>query len=138
MDLPEIGVGNVLHLPVYVDGALLHLGDVHAAQGDAEFAGAAVEMPAAVSLTVNIMKNRKIERPRIDSGDRIFAVASTFVGRPLEDTIRLAFLDLIDWLESDYGFERWEAFQICGMVASLRIGNIWTVAAGFPRKYLKP
>ena len=76
MDLKEITDGNTVYLPVYVDGALLHLGDAHAAQGDGELCGTALEMPATVTMTIDLLKGRTIPRPRIRSKDEIMGVAT--------------------------------------------------------------
>ena len=67
MDIPDIGIGATVYLPVRVEGALLHIGDAHAAQGEGELSGAAVEMPSLTTLTVDLIKNRPpINWPRIE------------------------------------------------------------------------
>lgn len=137
MDLPEVTFGNKLFLPVFAKGALLHLGDVHAIQGEGEINGAGVEMPAEVTLTINLIKDKTIALPRIESPDRIMSVCCSGVGKTLEDAIKIAFSDLILWMEEDYGFDRWDAYTLCGQVAEVRLGNIWTVAVKFPKEYLK-
>jgi amidase len=136
MDLPDVGVGNTIYLPVYVDGALLHLGDVHAIQGDGEITGNGVEMPSECNLTIDLQKQRTIPSPRIESEEHIMAVASSGIGRSLQDAIRVAFLWLVFWMEEDFGFDRSDAFQLCAQVGRLRLGNLWTVAAKFPKAYL--
>ncbi|MCZ6663107.1 MAG: acetamidase/formamidase family protein, partial [Actinobacteria bacterium] len=60
MDIKEVTEGNTLYLPVFVDGALLHLGDVHAAQGDGELCGTALEMPGTVTIRVELLKGKSI------------------------------------------------------------------------------
>ena len=75
MDLPDVCVGNTIYLPVYVDGALLHLGDVHAIQGAGEITGNGVEGPSECSLTIDLFKRRKSSMPRIESAEHIMAVA---------------------------------------------------------------
>ncbi|MFQ6075375.1 MAG: acetamidase/formamidase family protein [Candidatus Bathyarchaeia archaeon] len=136
MDLPDVCVGNRLYLPIRVGGALLHLGDVHAVQGDAEICGTAVEIPAECTLVVDLIKGVSLPWPRIESPDHIMAVSSSGSGRTLEDAIRIAFIELIRWLEGEHGFDRWDAYQLCTQVARVRLGNLWTVAAKFPKKYL--
>ena len=66
MDLGQITIGATVYLPVRVDGALLHLGDVHAVQGDGELSGAAVEMPARTQLKIDVIRNKAIEWPRVE------------------------------------------------------------------------
>ncbi|MCW3991841.1 MAG: acetamidase/formamidase family protein [Candidatus Bathyarchaeota archaeon] len=135
MDLREVCPGNRLYLPVNVEGALLHLGDVHAVQGDGELCGTAVEMPARNTIAVGLIKGKAISWPRIESGEHIMAVG---VGRPMEDAIRIAFSQLIYWLEQEHGFDAWDAYNLCTQIAEISVG--WytqaSVAAKFPKRYL--
>ncbi len=136
MDLPDFCIGNRLYLPVRVEGALLHIGDVHATQGDGEICGTAIEMPAETTLTIDLVKGKSIGWPRVESHEYIMTTAASGSGRTLEDAIRVAYIDLTLWLEQDYGFNRWDAYQLCTQVGRVRLGNLWTVAAKFPKKYL--
>ncbi len=136
MDLPDVKPGNTLYLPVSIPGALLYAGDVHAAQGDGEICGTGVEMPSELTLRVDLVKHLDISWPRIKSREYLMTVCASGTGRTLEDAIRQAFIELIKWLENQYGFDRWDAYQLCSQVAKVRLGNLWTVATGFPRKYL--
>ena len=137
MDYREIVEGTTLYLPVWVKGAYLSFGDVHAAQGDGEICGVALETTAEVTLEVDLDKGRAIAWPRLDDGEYLAAIGST---RPLEDSLRLAHLELLSWLERDYGFDRWEAFQLLSQVGSIHVANVvdpnYTVAARFPKRYL--
>ena len=56
---------------------------------------------------------------------------------PLEEAVRIAFVELIRSLENDYGFDRWDAYQLCTQVAKAGIGNVWTVAAKFRKGAFK-
>ena len=88
MDCPDACPGNTIFLPVFVKGAFLSLGDVHAIQGEGEVTGGGVDIPTGVTLTVDLHKNKKIDWPRIKSQDHIMTVCSA---KPLEDAARLAF-----------------------------------------------
>jgi amidase len=137
MDVADICEGNTLYLPVAVDGALLGLGDVHAVQGDGEICGTAMEVSSRVTLKVELEKKKKSDWPRIESRDEIMTVCSA---RPLEDAVRLAFLELIKWLETDYDFERYDAYMFLSLAAKARIAQIvdplFTVVAKLPKKML--
>jgi acetamidase/formamidase len=137
MDVPDVCVGNTLYLPVAVEGALLGLGDVHAVQGDGEICGTAVEVSSKVTLKVELERNKKLVWPRIESKDEIMTVCSA---RPLEDAVRLAFLELIKWLETDYDFERYDACAFLSLTAKARIAQIvdplFTAVAKLPKKML--
>ena len=67
MDAPEARPGYTLYLPVNVPGALLYMGDGHAAQGDGEVAGTAIEVPLRVRLQVDLIKGKKIAWPRFEN-----------------------------------------------------------------------
>ncbi len=137
MDCPDICPGNRLLLPVFTKGAFLFLGDVHAAQGDGEITGSAIEVPAECILKIDVLKDKLINWPRIESPDHIMAVGSC---RPLEDALRIAFVELITWLENEYGFEKLEAYQLCSQVAEVRVAQMvdpnYTMVAKFPKKFL--
>jgi amidase len=137
MDLPEVSIGSKLFMPVYVPGALLHVGDAHAAQGEAELSGVAIEMPAECTLAVDLIRSKTIRWPRLETADYIMSVASsTTHGASLRDAIRIAFMELVLWLEEEYRFDRWDAYQLCTQVAKVTIGNITCVGAKFPKEYL--
>ncbi|MBN1642904.1 MAG: acetamidase/formamidase family protein [Anaerolineae bacterium] len=139
MDYPEVGAGSTLYLPVWVDGAYLSFGDVHAAQGDGEVNGTALEVPAEVMLEIGLCKGQASDWPRLETDTHIMTLGST---RPLMDCVRLAQIELLNWLVHSYGFRREEAWQLSGQVGSMRIGNVvdpcYTVAARFPKAYLPP
>jgi amidase len=136
MDCPDIRPGNTLFLPVTQKGALFGLGDVHAVQGDGEICGTAVEIGAVVKLRFNVL-NKTIAWPRIESGDMIMTVCSA---RPLEDAARLAYRELINWMVTDYGWTRDDAYMFLSLAVKARIAQIvdplYTVVAKLPKKYL--
>jgi len=136
MDLRDVCPGNKLYLPVFVDGALLHLGDVHAVQGEGELCGTAVEMPAENTITIDLIKGATISWPRIESREHIMAVG---VAKPLEDAVRIAFSQLILWLEQEYEFDSLDAYNLCTQVAEIGVGYYLqaSVAARLPTKFLK-
>jgi len=129
MDLPEVAPGSTIFFPVYHDGALLYVGDVHAVQGDGEISGTAVEMPAKTKIRIDLLKGEQISWPRIETGSEIISVATASAGRTLEDTIRIAYLELALWLEEKYGLDRFEGLLLCCQVGKIRVGNLWSIAA---------
>jgi len=137
MDCPEVKEGVILYLPVWVRGGYLSFGDVHAAQGDGEISGCALETTARVTLSLEVIKNKKADWPRVEDQTHIMVVGST---RPLLNAIRIAHLELVRWLVEDYGFERWEAFELLSQVGTMRVGNVvdpnYSVVAKFPKRYL--
>lgn len=136
MDCVETKVGTTLYLPVWVEGGLLSFGDVHAAQGDGELCRSALETTAEVTLTIKVLKNWEIHWPRLHDEHWLMAAGSS---RPLYEALQIAQIELLDWLVTDYGFDRAEAWQLNSQVGRMRIGNVvdpfYTIVAKFP-KYL--
>jgi acetamidase/formamidase len=137
LDTPEITVGNRLYLPVNVKGALFALGDVHATQGHGEVCGTGVEVPARVTVKLNVLKGKRIEWPRIESRDEIMTVCSA---RPLEDAARLAVRELVKWLVTDYGLEEYDAYLLLSVAGDVEISQVvdpmYTVVAKMRKQLL--
>ncbi len=137
MDVADLCPGNVVYFPVQVPGALLHIGDGHGAQGDAEVCVVAVEVPTRGTLTVNLIKGQAISTPRVESSEYLMSIGSA---KPMEDATRIAFYDLIIWLEEEYGLDRIAAYQLCSQVAKVRLANmvdvLYSVVAKYPKRYL--
>ncbi|MGD9724664.1 MAG: acetamidase/formamidase family protein [Pirellulales bacterium] len=135
LDIVEVCPGNTIYLPVYVPGGYLYLGDAHAAMGHGELSASGLEMAAESTITVNVVKGLTIPGPRIESPSEIMAVAS---GAPMERSAAQAFARLIEWMEADYGWNRWRAYDLLTHVARMSIGYyaIGTVAAKIEKRYL--
>jgi len=137
MDTPDARAGMTVYLPVFHEGAYFYFGDVHALQGDGEIIGSGIETSADVTLEIDLIKNKFIDWPRFEDDEYIMVAGSV---RPLIDAFRIAHVEMVKWLESDYGFERWEALQILSQVGSARVANVvdpnYTVMAKFPKRYL--
>jgi len=137
MDCVETRPGNEVWFPVQVKGAHFFTGDAHASQGDGEVTGVGLEIPAKVTVSFDLKKRYSINWPRIVSDDFIMAAGSA---RPLIAAARIAWVELIDWMVSDYGFDRMKAYHLLGQVGQMRLGNMvdpkYTMVAKCPRKYL--
>jgi amidase len=137
MDVADVCPGNVVRLPVSVEGAYLYTGDAHAAQGDGELCGVACEMTARVRLRVELEKGKTIFWPRIESDTELMAVGSA---RPMEDAARIAWMELIRWLAADYGFAPLEAYQLLTQAGRMRVGNMvdpqYSMVAKLEKRYL--
>jgi amidase len=121
MDVPDVCAGNALHLPVRVPAAYFFTGDCHAAQGEGEACGVALEISGKVTVTFELKKNHPITWPRIVSPDEIMTVGSA---RPMEDAAKIAYKQLVLWLEDEYGFDRWDAYQLVTQAGKLYVGNM--------------
>ncbi len=139
MDSPEVSVGNTLYLPVNVPGALLYMGDGHAAMGDGEVAGTAIEVPLRTRLQLNVLKGKKINWPRFENDDTIMAVGAY---RPLDDALRIAFTELVGWIHKDYGLSELDTYELLSKVARIHLNEMvdpnYVVVASVEKKYLPP
>lgn len=144
MDCRHLTAGSKLWLPVCNEGALLSLGDTHAAQGDGEVCGTAVEEAMTVALRVSFMKGRTISAPHYHTQAN---VAQDFMSRGYHGTMgidsdlkvaaRKAVSHMIEHLGHRYGLRDEEAYALCSLAVDLRITEIvdaphWTVSAVLP------
>jgi amidase len=121
MDVPDVKPGNTVYLPVWNSGALVYTGDCHARQGQGELCGVAMEITSKVTVVFEVIKDKAIEWPRIESEEAIMVVGSA---RPMEDAARIANTELILWLEHEYGYDRWDAYQLLTQAGGLYVGNM--------------
>lgn len=135
MDIVEVCPGNVVYLPVFVEGAFFYLGDAHAAMGHGELSASGLEMPSETVVTINLIKGKRIPAPRIESPTEIMTVAT---GCPMERSMAQAYAWLILWMEQEYGWDRWRAYDILTHVGQASIGYyaFGTVAAKIAKRYL--
>ena len=137
LDASDVAQGATIHLPVFHPGALFYFGDFHALQGDGEIIGSGLESTADVTFQFDLIKGRRIRWPRIENDEHIMVAGSV---RPLIDALRIAYVELIEWLVADYGFDKLDAFQIASQAGVVRVANVvdpnYTVIAKFPKKLL--
>jgi len=138
MDASDVTEGATVYLPVFHPGAQFYFGDFHALQGDGEIAGSGLESTADVTFQFDVIKGRRIRWPRIENSEYIMVAGSQ---RPLIDAFRIAYVELIEWLVADYGFDKMEAYQVASQVGVVRVANVvdphYTVVAKFPKALLK-
>ncbi|WP_174803102.1 acetamidase/formamidase family protein [Martelella limonii] len=145
LDIRDIAAGATLYLPVAVEGALLSLGDTHAAQGDGEVCGTAIESAMDVEITVEVVKGAAPKFPRFETrgpiarhlDERGYEV-TTGVGPDLMAAARDAVSGMIDHLSASRGLSPEDAYMLCSVAGDLRISEIvdapnWVVSFYFPR-----
>jgi acetamidase/formamidase len=139
MDTPEVRAGTTVYLPVNVAGALLYVGDGHAAQGEGEIAGTAAEVAMNVRLQVDVLKGRRISAPRLEDDTHLMAAGSY---RPLEDAMRIAARELIQWMTEDYGLSVMDAYELLSVAMESNISQLvdpnYTVVVKIKKAYLPP
>jgi len=108
MDCPEVRAGNTVYLGVKVPGALVSFGDGHYAMGEGEIIGTAIEGAMNVDITVDLIKHRDTPWPRIENSEWIMTLGAA---RPLEDAARVAFRDMVRWVQELTGMSEMDAYE---------------------------
>jgi len=121
MDFNEIVEGATVYLPVNVPGALLYIGDGHAAQGDGELNGNALETSMDVEFTVDVLAHKSIMSPRVESGTHIMAMG---LAGSLDDAFRAATANMAQWLTDDYKLTPSEIAQVLGTAAEYKVSEV--------------
>lgn len=145
MDIRDLAAGSVLYLPVEVAGGLLSIGDTHAAQGDGEVCGTAIESPMTGVFTIDLLKGVNLKFPHFETSapvtnhlDSKGYYATTGIGPDLMTATREAVIGMIDWLGKTHQLGAPEAYMLCSVCADLRISEVvdmpnWVVSYYFPK-----
>jgi acetamidase/formamidase len=148
MDIRDLSVGAELYLPVEVAGALFSVGDTHAAQGDGEVCGTAIESSMTVVLRFDLVKDAGLRLPRFTTPGPVTRhldargyEVTTGIGPDLFQAARDATSGMIDLLCARHGMSPVEAYMLASVCADLRISEIvdqpsWVVSFYFPRVVL--
>jgi amidase len=134
MDFNEIVEGTTVYLPVAQPGALLYVGDGHAVQGDGELNGNALETSMDVEFTVDVIPNKPLATPRVESSTHVMAVG---LGGSLEDALRAATAGLAEWLEQDHHLTAPEIAMVLGSSVEYTISEVADRNAGVVAKLRK-
>jgi acetamidase/formamidase len=146
MDVRDLASGTELWLPVEVAGALFSVGDTHAAQGDGEVCGTAIESPMSVELTFELEKRANLKGPRFRTpgpvtrhADAMGYDVTTGIGPDLMAGAKAAVADMIDLLSAREGMSAVDAYMLCSVAGDLRISEIvdmpnWVVSFYMPRQ----
>lgn len=145
MDIRDLNIGVDLYLPVKVKGALFSIGDTHAAQGDGEVCGTAIESPMSVTAKFDLVKNANLEFPRyVTPGpvsrhlDGSGYFVTTGIGPDLMEGAQNAVRGMIDLMGKEQNLSPEHAYMLCSVCADMRISEIvdqpnWVVSCYMPR-----
>jgi amidase len=125
MDYPGFVAGVTVYFPVFVRGALLHVGDGHATQGDGEIVGTGIEISMNVQFTVQVIKAKRIRWPRGENTEFIFTVGNA---RPLDQAVQHATTEMLRWLKEDYALDTTSASLLLGQCVKYDLGNVFDPA----------
>lgn len=145
LDIRDLAAGATLWLPVEVAGALFSIGDTHAAQGDGEVCGTAIESPMKVTLTLDLVKGANLRMPRFSTPGPVTRhldakgyEVTTGIGPDLMEGARIAVAEMVELLCRTRGMAAVDAYMLCSVCGDLRISEIvdqpnWVVSFYFPR-----
>ncbi len=125
MDYRGFAEGTTVYLPVFEPGALFHLGDGHATQGDGEIVGTGIEISMDVQFSVDLRKGWTIGWPRGEHEGAIFTAGNA---RPLDQALQHATTEMVRWLGQDYGLDLTAASAILGQCVEYDVGNVFDPA----------
>ena len=145
LDIRDLNAGTVLYLPIEVAGALFSVGDTHAAQGDGEVCGTAIESPMDVVLTLDLLKNYALKTPRFTTPGPVTRhldakeyEVTTGIDLDLVAACRNAVANMIDHLSATRGMAAVDAYMLVSTCGDLHISEIvdmpnWVISFYFPR-----
>jgi amidase len=137
MDYNGFVQGVTVYFPVFVPGALFHIGDGHATQGAGEIVGTGIEISFDVEFTVDLRKGKRIFWPRGENADFIFTCGNA---RPLDQCVQHATTEMIRWLQEGYGLDPTGAHLLMGQVVQYDLGNIYdpayTMVCKMPKRWV--
>jgi amidase len=123
LDIQEVTTGSAITLRVEKEGAHLFLGDCHAIQGDGEANGmGATEIAATLTVRASFSNApARLNHPRIETATHI---CTTGCARPLEDAMRIAFEEMVYWMNDDWGIPETEGYMLLGQIAEARCTQV--------------
>ena len=121
LDNKDLVAGTTLYLPVHTAGALLSIGDGHAAQGDGEVSGTAIETSLAGTVQVILHRDRTLEWPRAETPTHYVSMG---LDPDLDEAARLATREMIDFLVRELDMDAADAYVLCSVALDLRITQL--------------
>ena len=141
-DLPLNGIGATVVIRANVPGGLVSFGDAHAAQGDGEISGAAIECQADVTVLIERIPKTEAHYaglPQVNTPESIGSIAA-FTGVHLGDVVRAAYVDIVNRLVQFHGFELEEAYLLACQTAKVTVGQVvdplYCASVTIERRYL--
>jgi acetamidase/formamidase len=121
MDYNQLREGTTVYLPVFQEGALLFMGDGHAAQGDGELTGDALETSMEFEFTVDVIQERSIGTPRAENAEYLMAIG---IGGSLDQALQRATTEMARWLERDFNLNSTEAAMLLGFALKYDVADL--------------
>ncbi len=133
MDYPRIAAGSTLHLPVFVEGGYLYMGDGHAVQGAGEITGNGIEVSCNITFSVQVHK-LGLQWPAGEDDEFLYTIVNM---KPLEQAAHIATAQMSTWLQQSYSLDEDQVGILLGQLVRYELGNLvsnaYTVACCFPK-----
>ena len=120
LDIKDLGAGSALYLPVFHPGARFYAGDPHAAQGDGEVSGTAIEQSLTGDFRLVLHKDRSIDGPRAETATHDILIG---IDLDLDRALRAAVAATVDFLVAERGLTRSQAFALSSIAVDFRIAE---------------
>lgn len=139
IDYNDVVEGATMYFPVYHKGAYFYVGDGHARQGDGEGLGNGVETSLDVQFTVKVHKGKRLSMPRLENDTHLISIASQpEFSSSMDNALRNAISDLLDWLTTDHKLTAPEAHLLLGAAVEHKIGTYFgTITASIRKEYVR-
>lgn len=138
MDVKLIKKGAKVYLPVWVEGAGLSCGDLHACMGDGELSGTGIEIAGRICLKATVRKELALKRPMLETADGIYTIASD---PDLNKAIETACHDMVLFLMRKKNLPLTESYRLLGAACDIQICQVvndsLTVRVHAPKEILK-
>ena len=121
MDTKVIKEGATLYLPVNVPGAMLAMGDLHAAMGDGEVSVSGVEIAGEVTVEVDVIKNKKLSDPMLENEDAFYTIASA---ASLDAAAKKAANNMFRFLKEKLELSNNETIMLMSAICDLQVGQV--------------
>jgi acetamidase/formamidase len=118
LDNKDLVAGSILYLPVNVTGALLSIGDGHGLQGDGEVSGTALETSLSGTFQVILRKGKRLGWPRAETPTHYITMG---LSEDLDQASRLAVREMVEFLVTEKGMTREDAYLLCSLAANLHV-----------------
>jgi acetamidase/formamidase len=121
LDNKELVEGTTLYLPVHVEGGLLSIGDGHAAQGDGEVSGTAIETSLYGTIEVVVRKDLTLRWARAETPTHYVSMG---LHPDLDEAARIATREMVEFLAREKGMDRGDAYILCSVALDLRVTQL--------------
>lgn len=139
IDNKELVAGTTLYLPIFVDGAHFSVGDGHAAQGDGEVCGTAIETGLVGTFQLIVRDDLSLDWPRAETPTHVITMA---FDPDLDDCVVIALRQMIELIATRVGISQQEAYALCSLAADVRVTQVVNGSKGIhvmlEKRYLSP